>query len=40
MALAQEKKGGPYTKSERVKRVEKVYKLYFDYGVDWMGLYY
>ena len=32
MALAQAKKGGPYTKSEQRKRREEVYKLYFDYG--------
>jgi len=32
MALAQEKKGGPYPKSEQRKRREEVYKLHFDYG--------
>ena len=32
MALAQKKKGGPYPKSERLKRVEEVYRLHFDYG--------
>jgi len=31
MALVQ-KKGGPYTKSEKRKRLEEVYKLHFDYG--------
>ena len=32
MALAQAKKGGPYPKSEKRKRLEEVYKLHFDYG--------
>jgi len=32
MALAQEKKGGPYPKSEQRKRREEVYRLHFDYG--------
>jgi len=32
MAQAQTKKGGPYPKSEKMKRREEVYKLHFDYG--------
>jgi len=33
MALSEpEKKGGPYTKQEREKRQNKVYKLYFEIG--------
>jgi len=32
MALSQEKKGGPYTKDERRKRRDEVYRLYFEYG--------
>jgi len=32
MALSQEKKGGPYTKVERRKRLDEVYRLYFEYG--------
>jgi len=32
MALAQEKKGGPYTKDEKRKRRDEVFKLQFEYG--------
>lgn len=32
MALAQEKKGGPYTKNEREKRQKEVHRLYFEFG--------
>jgi len=32
MALAQKKKGGPYPKSEKEKRLEEVYRLHFEYG--------
>ena len=32
MALAQERKGGPYTKSEKEARREEVFRLHFDYG--------
>ncbi len=31
MALAQRKKGGPYPKSEKRKRLEEVHRLHFDY---------
>jgi len=32
VALAQQKKGGPYTKDEQRKRRDEVYKLHFEYG--------
>jgi len=32
MALSQEKKGGPYTKKQRLERQNEVFKLHFDYG--------
>ena len=32
MALAQEKKGGPYSKDEREKRQNEVFRLHFEYG--------
>jgi len=32
MALVQEKKGGPYTKNEKIKRQNEVYRLHFDRG--------
>ncbi|MBI3254558.1 MAG: hypothetical protein HYZ55_01405, partial [Nitrosarchaeum sp.] len=32
MALDHEKKGGPYTKNEKRKRLDEVYRLYFEYG--------
>ena len=31
MALSQEKKGGPYPKSEQRKRREEVFRLHFEY---------
>ena len=32
MAQVQEKKGGPYTKNEKMKRQNEVYKLHFEHG--------
>jgi len=32
MALVQEKKGGPYTKNEKTKRQNEVYRLHFERG--------
>ena len=32
MEIAQEKKGGPYTKDEQRKRRDEVYRLHFEYG--------
>ena len=32
MALIQEKKGGPYTKNEKIKRQNEVFRLHFEYG--------
>lgn len=32
MALSQEKKGGPYSKDEREKRQNEVYRLHIEYG--------
>ncbi len=32
MALAQEKRGGPYTKKQRLDRQNEVLKLHFEYG--------
>ena len=32
MALAQKKKGGPYTKQQQEKRRDEVFKLHFEYG--------
>lgn len=32
MEIAQEKKGGPYTKDAQRKRLEEVYRLHFEYG--------
>ena len=31
-ALVQKKKGGPYTKEQKRRRQEEVYKLYFEYS--------
>ena len=32
MTIIQEKKGGPYTKDEKHKRLDEVHRLHFDYG--------
>ena len=32
MAQVQEKKGGPYTKNEKMKRQNEVYRLHFELG--------
>jgi len=32
VAVAQEKKGGPYSKDEREKRQNEVFRLHFEYG--------
>jgi len=32
MTLVQEKKGGPYTKNEKIKRQNEVYRLHFERG--------
>jgi len=32
MALVQEKKGGPYTKNEKIKRQNEVFRLHFELG--------
>ncbi|QLH10956.1 hypothetical protein [Nitrosarchaeum sp. AC2] len=32
MELSHEKNGGPYTKSEKRKRLDEVYRLHFEYG--------
>ena len=32
MVLVQDKKGGPYTKDERIKRQNEVQRLHFEYG--------
>jgi len=32
MALVQKKKGGPYTKNEKTKRQNEVYRLHFERG--------